>query len=84
MAIVSFGIEVNVVHEWKYCEYEWDSQEQKEDVINSGAFNAYTCSSDLIKANGWWQKFEKVVIILYKNINTFLIVHKNFTYSFNI
>ncbi|KYN38588.1 Major royal jelly protein 5 [Trachymyrmex septentrionalis] len=52
MAIVSFGIEVNVVHEWKYCEYEWDSQEQKEDAINSGAFNPYTCSFfGMTKAN---------------------------------
>ncbi|KYN10301.1 Major royal jelly protein 5 [Trachymyrmex cornetzi] len=52
MAIVSFGIEVNVVHEWKYCEYEWDSQKQKEDAINSGAFNPYTCNLfDTTKAN---------------------------------
>ncbi|XP_018401273.1 PREDICTED: major royal jelly protein 5-like [Cyphomyrmex costatus] len=43
MAIVNFGIEVNVVHEWKYCEYEWNSQKQKEDAINSGTFNTSKC-----------------------------------------
>ncbi|XP_018304160.1 major royal jelly protein 3 isoform X2 [Mycetomoellerius zeteki] len=52
MVIISFGIEVNVVHEWKYCEYEWDSQEQKENAINSGAFDPYTCCFfDAAKSN---------------------------------
>lgn len=85
MVIISFGIEVNVVHEWKYCEYEWDSQEQKENAINSGAFDPYTCCFfDAAKSNGKLMNriFEKVVMILYKNINTFLIVHKKFTYGF--
>ncbi|XP_018396201.1 PREDICTED: major royal jelly protein 5-like [Cyphomyrmex costatus] len=41
MAIVSFGIKVNVIHQWKYIDYEWESQEQKEDAINSGTYNPY-------------------------------------------
>ncbi|XP_018363991.1 PREDICTED: major royal jelly protein 1-like [Trachymyrmex cornetzi] len=43
MAIVSFGIKVNFVHNWRYCEYEWESQQQKEDAINSDTYNPYKC-----------------------------------------
>ncbi|KYN19178.1 Major royal jelly protein 5 [Trachymyrmex cornetzi] len=41
-AIVSFGLKVNVVHKWKYCEYEWESEQQKEDAINS-TYDPYMC-----------------------------------------
>ncbi|XP_018310274.1 major royal jelly protein 4-like [Mycetomoellerius zeteki] len=41
MAIVSFGFEVNVVHKWKYCQYEWKSEQRKEDAISSGAYSSY-------------------------------------------
>ncbi|KAG5322750.1 MRJP1 protein, partial [Acromyrmex heyeri] len=40
-AIVSFGLEVNVVHKWKHCQYDWESEQQKEDAINSGAYSSY-------------------------------------------
>ncbi|XP_018396172.1 PREDICTED: major royal jelly protein 2-like [Cyphomyrmex costatus] len=43
MAIVSFGIKINVVHKWRYCEYEWESKQQKKDAINSGIYDPYTC-----------------------------------------
>ncbi|XP_018310275.1 major royal jelly protein 3 [Mycetomoellerius zeteki] len=41
--IVSFGLKVNVVHKWKYCEYEWESEQQKEDAINSCTYDPYMC-----------------------------------------
>ncbi|KAG5314062.1 MRJP4 protein, partial [Acromyrmex insinuator] len=40
-AIVSFGLEVNVVHKGKHCQYEWESEQQKEDAISSGAYSSY-------------------------------------------
>jgi len=36
-AIVSFGLEVNIVHKWKHCQYE--SEQQKEDAIS--AYSSY-------------------------------------------
>ncbi|XP_018346752.1 PREDICTED: major royal jelly protein 1-like [Trachymyrmex septentrionalis] len=42
--IVSFGVELNVVHEWKYCEYEWKNQQQKEDAINSKSYDPSLCA----------------------------------------
>ncbi|KAG5320206.1 MRJP1 protein, partial [Pseudoatta argentina] len=42
MAIMNFGLEVNVIYEWKYAEFEWESQEQKETAINSGTYNPNT------------------------------------------
>ncbi|KAG5347378.1 MRJP4 protein, partial [Acromyrmex charruanus] len=51
-AIVSFGVELNVVHEWKYCEYEWKNQQQKENAINSKSYDPYLCFFfDAIKAD---------------------------------
>ncbi|XP_018401274.1 PREDICTED: major royal jelly protein 3-like [Cyphomyrmex costatus] len=41
MAIVNFGLKINIQYEWKYTEFEWESQEQKEAAINSGAYNPY-------------------------------------------
>ncbi|KYN02119.1 Major royal jelly protein 1 [Cyphomyrmex costatus] len=43
MVIVSFGDKLNVVHKWKYCEFEWENQQQKEDAINSGTYNPSRC-----------------------------------------
>ncbi|KYN16381.1 Major royal jelly protein 5 [Trachymyrmex cornetzi] len=43
MAIVSFGIEVNVIHEWKYADFEWRSQEQKKEALISGSYNPLMC-----------------------------------------
>ncbi|XP_011065391.1 PREDICTED: major royal jelly protein 3-like [Acromyrmex echinatior] len=43
MAIVSFGVEVNFIHEWKYADFEWESQEQKQAAINSGTYNPLMC-----------------------------------------
>ncbi|XP_018401315.1 PREDICTED: major royal jelly protein 3-like [Cyphomyrmex costatus] len=43
MVIVSFGIKVNVVHKWKYADFEWENQEQKDAAINSGIYNPYKC-----------------------------------------
>ena len=40
MAIINFGLEVNVVHEWKHVEFEWESQEQKGETRVS-LFNFY-------------------------------------------
>ncbi|KAG5322647.1 MRJP3 protein, partial [Acromyrmex heyeri] len=42
MAIMNFGLEVNIIYEWKYAEFEWESQEQKETAINSGTYNPNT------------------------------------------
>ncbi|KYN16382.1 Major royal jelly protein 3 [Trachymyrmex cornetzi] len=42
MAIMNLGYEVDVVHEWEYVEFEWESQEQKENAINSGTYNPNT------------------------------------------
>ncbi|KYN16378.1 Major royal jelly protein 3 [Trachymyrmex cornetzi] len=39
MTIVSFGIKVNYIYEWKYVDYIWESDEQKEDAIKSGTYN---------------------------------------------
>lgn len=57
MTIVSFGIKVNYVYKWKYVDFMWESDEQKEDAINSGtynrsAYNRYTMQTRL-KVNGW-------------------------------
>ena len=38
-AILSFGLEINVVH--KHCQYEWESEQQKENAISSGAYSSY-------------------------------------------
>ncbi|KAG5335505.1 MRJP5 protein, partial [Acromyrmex charruanus] len=43
MAIVSFGVEVNVIHEWKYADFEWRSQEQKKEALRSGSYNPLMC-----------------------------------------
>ncbi|KYM97327.1 Major royal jelly protein 5 [Cyphomyrmex costatus] len=43
MTIASFGIKVNYIYEWKYADYIWESNEQKEDAINSGTYNRSTC-----------------------------------------
>ncbi|KYN02118.1 PREDICTED: major royal jelly protein 1-like [Cyphomyrmex costatus] len=43
MVIVSFGDKLNFVHKWKYCEFEWENQQQKEDAINSGTYNPSRC-----------------------------------------
>ncbi|KYM97328.1 Major royal jelly protein 5 [Cyphomyrmex costatus] len=43
MAIVSFGIKVNYIYEWKYADFIWESNEQKEDAINSGTYNRSAC-----------------------------------------
>lgn len=37
MAIDSTNL--NPVYEWKYVDYVWDSNEQKEEAINSGNYN---------------------------------------------
>ncbi|KYN02115.1 PREDICTED: major royal jelly protein 4-like [Cyphomyrmex costatus] len=51
MAIVS-GFELNVVHKWKYYEYEWKSEQQKEDATSSGVYNSYmSMCIDADKAN---------------------------------
>ncbi|KAG5336732.1 MRJP3 protein, partial [Acromyrmex heyeri] len=44
MATVTFGIKVNYIYEWKYVDFIWESNEQKEDAIKSGTYNrsAYT------------------------------------------
>jgi len=53
MAIVSFGVEVNFIHEWKYADFEWESQEQKQAAINSGTYNPLMCVfEDASKADG--------------------------------
>ncbi|XP_018401317.1 PREDICTED: major royal jelly protein 1-like [Cyphomyrmex costatus] len=43
MTIASFGIKVNYKYEWKYADYIWESNEQKEDAINSGNYNRSMC-----------------------------------------
>ncbi|XP_018401267.1 PREDICTED: major royal jelly protein 1-like [Cyphomyrmex costatus] len=43
MVITSFGIKVNYIYEWKYADFVWESNEQKEDAINSGTYNRSTC-----------------------------------------
>ncbi|KYQ55033.1 Major royal jelly protein 5 [Trachymyrmex zeteki] len=43
MATVTFGIKVNYIHEWKYVDFIWESNEQKEDAINSGLYNRSAC-----------------------------------------
>ncbi|XP_011066323.1 PREDICTED: major royal jelly protein 3-like [Acromyrmex echinatior] len=51
-AIVSFGVELNVVYEWKYCEYEWKNQQQKKNAINSKFYDPHLCFFfDAIKAD---------------------------------
>ena len=53
MIIVSFGVEVNFIHEWKYADFEWESQEQKQAAINSGTYNPLMCVfEDASKADG--------------------------------
>ncbi|XP_018401268.1 PREDICTED: major royal jelly protein 1-like [Cyphomyrmex costatus] len=39
MVIEGFGIKVNYIYKWKYADFTWESNEQKEDAINSGTYN---------------------------------------------
>ncbi|KYN16379.1 Major royal jelly protein 3 [Trachymyrmex cornetzi] len=43
IATVTFEIKVNYIHEWKYVDFIWKSNEQKEDAINSGTYNRSAC-----------------------------------------
>ncbi|XP_011690164.1 PREDICTED: major royal jelly protein 3-like [Wasmannia auropunctata] len=42
-AIVSFGLEVNVIKKWKFVDFAWDSPEQKQQAIKSGRYNQSKC-----------------------------------------
>jgi len=43
VATVIFGFNVNYIYEWKYVDFIWESNEQKEDTINSGTYNRSAC-----------------------------------------
>ncbi|XP_018401271.1 PREDICTED: major royal jelly protein 1-like [Cyphomyrmex costatus] len=43
MTIASFGIKVNYKYEWNYADFIWESNEQKEEAINSGNYNRSAC-----------------------------------------
>ncbi|EGI70055.1 Major royal jelly protein 3 [Acromyrmex echinatior] len=44
MTTATFGIKVNYIYEWKYVDYIWESNEQKEDAIKSGTYNRSACT----------------------------------------
>ena len=53
MATVIFGFKVNYIYKWKYVDFIWESNEQREDAINSGTYNRSTCILfDVDKAKG--------------------------------
>ncbi|KYM97329.1 Major royal jelly protein 5 [Cyphomyrmex costatus] len=50
--MVSLGIKVNVIYEWKYAEYEWENPKQKKCAIESGIYDPYDAViHDIEKAN---------------------------------
>lgn len=43
IATVSFGIIPKTKYEWKYVDFNWNSEKQKESAIKSGDYNASSC-----------------------------------------
>jgi len=43
MATAIFGFKVNYIYKWKYVDFIWENNEQKEDAINSGTYNRSAC-----------------------------------------
>lgn len=39
MAIMSFAVNLKIIHEWKYVDYVWDSPLEKQKAIDSGNYN---------------------------------------------
>jgi len=53
-ATVSFGdVDLKTEYQWKYIDFLWKDEKQKEDAINSGKYNASSCVLyDVDKAPG--------------------------------
>jgi len=51
---VSFGdVDLKTVYEWKYIDFLWKNEKQKENAINSGNYNVSSCVVyDVDKAPG--------------------------------
>jgi len=43
IATISFGVKLNVVREWKFVDFVWDSEDQRELAINSGNYDNISC-----------------------------------------
>lgn len=43
MTIMSFGVDLETVHEWKYVDYQWNNPWEKQIAIDSGYYNASSC-----------------------------------------
>lgn len=60
MASMNFGLELTTVCEWKYIDYKWNSEQEKE-AIDSGDYNASLCILfDVEKAPGRLILFERL------------------------
>ncbi|CAL1679840.1 unnamed protein product [Lasius platythorax] len=43
MTIMSYGVDLETVHEWKYVDYQWNNPWEKQKAIDSGYYNASSC-----------------------------------------
>jgi len=90
METMSFG-KMRLEYQWKYLDLLWDSPQQKQEAINSGAYNASIAFLyDIDKAPGRLTLFKDFIVILYGNTSFFTLtililnVIEVLLYEFNI
>lgn len=72
MEAMSFG-KMRLEYQWKYLDLLWESPQQKQEAINSGAYNASVAFFfDVDRAPGRLTLFKDFIVILYGNTYLFL------------